>query len=103
MTRKSTRAHDHAVAPLSPAVDSPRTRGVFYRKGSGRAKLGLRVFSERDPQPLGSKTAIARCPILLGLALHRRRRRVLDLEPVVDPAGTVRITEPLRDDALATE
>ena len=60
MARKSTRAHDHAAAPLSPAVDSPRTRGVFYRKGSGRAKLGLRVFSERDPQPLGSKTAIAR-------------------------------------------
>jgi hypothetical protein len=37
-----------------------RTRGVFYRKRSGRAKLGLRVFSERARQPIGSKAAIAR-------------------------------------------
>src|SRR6476660_7349668 len=42
-------------------------------------------------------------PILLRLTSNRRCRRVLDLEPMVDPAGAVRRTEPLRDDALAAE
>ena len=37
------------------------------------------------------------------LMAHRQRRRVLDLEPMIDAERTVVRTEPLRDDALATE
>src|SRR5215510_12364547 len=39
-------------------------------------------------------------PLLLGLALRRRRVRVLHLEPIRRPAGAVGRTEPLRDDPL---
>src|SRR5262249_3932209 len=39
-------------------------------------------------------------PILVRLALHRRRIRVLELEPVLRPAGAVARAEPLRHDAL---
>src|SRR5262245_29232520 len=39
-------------------------------------------------------------PILLGLAFHRRRIRVLELEPVLRTAGAVARAEPLRHDAL---
>ena len=42
-------------------------------------------------------------PILLGLASHSQCHRVLDLEPVIDPAGAVRRAEPLGYDALASE
>ncbi len=42
-------------------------------------------------------------PILFRFALHRRRRRVLDLEPVIDPSRAVQRAEPLRHDALAAE
>ena len=39
-------------------------------------------------------------PILVRLAFHRRRIRVLELEPVLRPAGAVARAEPLRHDAL---
>src|SRR5438045_1612889 len=39
-------------------------------------------------------------PILFRLALHRRRCRVLELEPILRSAGTVARAEPLRDDAF---
>src|SRR6516225_1028772 len=39
-------------------------------------------------------------PIFLGLAFHRRRIRVLELQPVLRPAGAVGRAEPLRDDAF---
>jgi hypothetical protein len=42
-------------------------------------------------------------PILLGLALHGRRRRVLHLQPVIDPTSAIRRSEPFRNDAFATE
>src|SRR5262249_5984313 len=42
-------------------------------------------------------------PILFGLAFYRWRGRVLDLEPVIDAAGAIMRSEPLRDDALAAE
>ena len=42
-------------------------------------------------------------PILLRLALHRWRRRVLDLEPMVDLALAVVRPDALRHDALAAE
>src|SRR5262249_50756253 len=42
-------------------------------------------------------------PILLGLAFYRRRFRVLELDPVLRPAGSVARPEPLRDDALEPE
>ena len=41
-------------------------------------------------------------PILLGLALHRRRGRVLELEPIAAAAGSVARAEPLADDAFET-
>src|SRR5262249_48553410 len=42
-------------------------------------------------------------PIFFGLTLDRRRRRILDLEPVIDPSRAVRRAEPLRDNAFATK
>ena len=42
-------------------------------------------------------------PIFFGLTPHRRRCRILDLEPVIDPSRAVRRAEPLRDDAFATK
>src|SRR6476469_8447235 len=42
-------------------------------------------------------------PLLFRLAPNRRRRRVLDLEPVRRSAGAVRRAQPLRHDALAAE
>ena len=39
-------------------------------------------------------------PVFLGLPLHRRRVRALELEPVLRPAGNIARTQPLRDDAL---
>src|SRR5438876_2419575 len=41
--------------------------------------------------------------MLFCLALHRRCRRVLELEPILRPAGTVTRAAPLRDYALAAE
>src|SRR5215469_14322975 len=40
------------------------------------------------------------CPILLRLALHRRRFRVLELEPVLRATRPVARTDTLRDDAF---
>jgi hypothetical protein len=42
-------------------------------------------------------------PILFGLALHRRRGRVLDLDPVIRPAGSVGRAQPLGHNAFATQ
>jgi hypothetical protein len=42
-------------------------------------------------------------PIFLRFAPHRRRRRILDLEPLPGSAGAVERAEPLRHDALAAE
>src|SRR5215813_3032694 len=42
-------------------------------------------------------------PILLRFALHRRRRRVLELEPVPCAAADIRRAQALRHDALAAE
>jgi hypothetical protein len=42
-------------------------------------------------------------PILLGLAVHGRRRRVLHLQPVIDPTSAIRRSKPFRYDALAAE
>ena len=42
-------------------------------------------------------------PVLLGFARHRRCRRVLDIEPMLRPAGTVRGADALGHDALAAE
>src|SRR5215467_7685563 len=39
-------------------------------------------------------------PLFLGLAFHRRRFQVLELQPILRPAGSVTRPEPLRDDAL---
>src|SRR5262249_43181633 len=39
-------------------------------------------------------------PLFFGLAFHRRRIRVLELEPILRSAGPVARAEPLRDDAL---
>ena len=47
--------------------------------------------------------SIGSYPNLPRLALHRWRRRVLDLEPVIDAARTIVRAEPLRDDAFAAE
>src|SRR4029078_9573347 len=48
--------------------------------------------------------AISPCtPILFRLAPHCWRRRVINLEPVVDSSGAVRRTAPLRHDALTAE
>jgi len=42
-------------------------------------------------------------PLFFGLAPHRRRRRVLDLDPLLRSAGAVRRTNPLRDNTFTTE
>jgi hypothetical protein len=42
-------------------------------------------------------------PVLLRLAFNRGRDRVLDLEPVLDPAGAIGRATPLRHDAFAAE
>src|SRR5215831_9307993 len=39
-------------------------------------------------------------PVLLGLALHRRRVRVLELQPVLRAARSIARAKPLRDDAF---
>ena len=42
-------------------------------------------------------------PILLRFAFHRRRGRVLNLKPMVDAAGAIRIAEPFRHDPFAAK
>src|ERR1700730_5217363 len=42
-------------------------------------------------------------PLFLSLARDCRRSRILDLQPAVRATGAVRGSQPLRDDALATE
>jgi hypothetical protein len=42
-------------------------------------------------------------PIFLSLTLHRRRRRVLYLQPIIEAAGAIRRAEPLRHNALAAK
>ena len=42
-------------------------------------------------------------PFLFRLALHRRGRRVLELEPMSGAAADIRRAEPLRHNALAAE
>jgi hypothetical protein len=80
--------------------------------GSGQRQRRTPPDQQRLPLPgareVAASVAIAleawiAAPILLGLASYRWRRRVLNLEPVVDAAGPVWRTEPLRDDPLAAE
>jgi hypothetical protein len=48
--------------------------------------------------------ALSLCaPILLGLALYRRRHWILRLQPIIDPAGAIWRSEPFRHDALAAK
>src|SRR4029079_18047306 len=42
-------------------------------------------------------------PILLSFALHRRCRRVFQLQPVIDPTSAIRRSEPFRHDAFAAK
>jgi hypothetical protein len=42
-------------------------------------------------------------PVLLRLAAYRRRGRILNLQPVLDPAGSIRRAEPLAHDPLTAE
>jgi len=47
-----------------------------------------------------SRCLLSFCPLLLRLPLHRRCRRVLELQPIRRPAGTVARPQPLRDNPL---
>src|SRR5215472_18197213 len=67
--------------------------------GMTSSKNGVKCVMSDTPPARPSLFA----PVLLRVALHRRCRRVLDLEPVIDPAGAVRRAEPLRHDAFAAE
>ena len=71
---------------------APRQERIVRGGGCG--------YSSQCSSPSGSALA---APIFLRLAPHRRRRRILDLEPVIDAAGAVGRTEALRDDPLAAE
>ena len=62
--------------------------------GRSGAKLASGPLSARPPLT---------APIFFRLTLHCRRRRVLDLEPVVDASRPIVRTEPLRHDAFAAE
>ena len=48
----------------------------------------VKIIRIHDLTALFSRLSLT-VPILFRLALHRRRCRVLDLEPIVDPAGCV--------------
>src|SRR5215510_2716843 len=64
---------------LAVAIRARRTRFQTARPVPSRAAAILSRPSSPLPLP----------PILLGLALHRRRSRVLHLEPVGGPAGAI--------------
>jgi hypothetical protein len=51
----------------------------------------------------GTRPASLGAPIFLGLALHRRRGRILDLEPMRRSPRAVGRAQPFRHDALATQ
>jgi hypothetical protein len=55
------------------------------------------------PSGISSPPATPAAPIFFRFALQGRRLRILDLEPVIHSAGTVRRAEALRHDALAAE
>src|SRR5262249_62198175 len=60
---------------------------------------GVRRTSGAEPTELQSAPPLL-APVLFRLALHRRRRRVLELEPVRRSSRTVVSAEPLRHNAF---
>jgi hypothetical protein len=71
-------------------------------RGRSFGETGRLPRSAAKKSPPASPPA-SPAPIFLGLALHRRRFRVLELEPVLRPAGAIARPEPLRHDALEPE
>jgi hypothetical protein len=61
------------------------------------------LLAARSPSSalIASLTLVA--PIFLSLTLHRRRRRVCDLEPLIRATGPVWRAKPFRHNALAAE
>jgi hypothetical protein len=83
---------------LQPVVGYPSVLEVLEDEvvRPGEAKFN-ELFERRTKQLRVSSAAKSR-PVLLRLALHRRRRRVLELEPVPHAAADIRRAEPLRHD-----
>src|SRR5262249_11179756 len=75
------------------------------------AKTGSRVglpgqetlVKQAEADIQASEADVTRSPILLGLALHGWRGRILDFEPVIDTAGAIVRAESLRDDGFGAE
>src|SRR5262245_47360580 len=55
---------------------------------------------DRSPTRRGSGARASPAPVLFRFAFHRRRRRILELEPVAGAAGHVAGSQALRHDAL---
>ena len=75
-------------------------------QGSGGAsftRLGEIVTQRVSSVSASSPCAAPIPPVLLGLAFCGRCRRILNLEPMVDPAGAIVGAEPLRHDTLTAE
>jgi hypothetical protein len=76
------------------------------QRGAFLWRCQLAGSRSRATSPRGARawrnqsSPLSSAPVLLGLPLHRRCHRVLNLEPVLRAAGTVGRAEPLRDDAL---
>ena len=82
---------------------------IDVREGLARMILhdetGVRFFDRpgRRGSGAGLPNIPLAAPILFCFASHCRRRRVLDLDPAIGPAGAVWGAEPLRHNALAAE
>jgi hypothetical protein len=66
-------------------------------------KCETTAMEEWEPGKRGRTSQRSAAPILLCLALNRRRHQVVDLEPRVDTAGPIGRGSPLRNYALAAE
>ena len=100
---------------LLPGISQNRASGIPARGshlGCGETDQGSRIWNfavAHRQGPAGDGRGDASgglpslTPILLGLATHRWRVRVLDLDPAISAAGAVGRAQPFRHDALAAE
>ena len=72
----------HHVLPVHSRVTSKMTKAPGITRSNTNSKNGERLFISGAPPARPSLGA----PIFFRLALHGRRRRVLDLDPMINSA-----------------
>jgi hypothetical protein len=97
LLRLGSAALCHHVLPVHSRAASKITIAPGTTRANTNSKNGETLVISGTPPARPSLFP----PIFLGLAPHRRRGRVLDLEPMVDTAGAIWRTEALGHDALA--